>query len=272
MPAAYAHYRFGRDVLARLPGALGSAIESRRSFFDLGLQGPDPLFYYQPLRSNPVGQRGTLIHSQAALNFFRPAGELLRRSPSPELNAYICGFICHFALDLHCHGYINRVVALGGPSHGEQEAELDRALLRADSLEIRPGVRLRQLRPSLAAGRIIAPLFPGLSPGQLYRAMLGMKFFDAFLGLREGPALELVKGVLKLFGREERLGMFLASSGTEEREPELLELFPPAMDTALRLIDDFSDSAQGRMNYDLLYEYNFDSCLAGTEREQRNEI
>lgn len=87
MPAAYAHYRFGRDVLARLPGALGSAIESRRSFFDLGLQGPDPLFYYQPLRSNPVGQRGTLIHSQAALNFFRPAesccAAVLPRSSTP---------------------------------------------------------------------------------------------------------------------------------------------------------------------------------------------
>ena len=267
MPAAYAHYRFGRDVLSRLPGALGSAVDSRRSFFDLGLQGPDPLFYYQPLRSNPVGQRGTLIHSQAALSFFRPAGELLRRSPSPELAAYIYGFICHFALDLHCHGYINRVAAQGGPGHGEQEAELDRALLRADGLEIRPGLRLSNFHPSLAAGRAIAPLFPGLSPAQLYRSMLGMKFFDAFLGVREGPALELVRGTLKLFGREDRLGMLLANGHGESGEPELLELFSPAMDTALRLIDDFSDSCQGRMNYDLLYEYNFDSCLVKARRE-----
>ena len=272
MPAAYAHYRFGRDVLSRLPGALGSHIESRRRFFDLGLQGPDPLFYYRPLRSNPVGQMGTIIHSRAAISFFLPAGELLRRSPSPELYAYVCGFICHFALDLHCHGYINRVSDQGGPSHGEQEAQLDRALLRADGLELRPGLRLQQFRPSPAAARVIAPLFPGLGPGRLYRAMLGMKFFDAFLGIRKGPMLELVRRVLKLFRQEERLGMLLAAGGKEEAQPELLELFSPAMDTALRLIDDFSDSAQGRMNYDLLYEYNFDSCLSKAEREHRNEI
>ncbi len=272
MPAAYAHYRFGRDVLSRLPGALGSEIESRQSFFHLGLQGPDPLFYYQPLRSNALGQRGSLIHSQAALNFFRPAGELLRRSPSPELYAYICGFICHFALDLHCHGCINRVASEGGPGHGEQEAELDRFLLRADGLEVRPGLRLRQFRPSPAAARVIAPLFPGLSPAQLYRSMLGMKFFDAFLGIREGPALELVRGTLKLFHQEERLGMLLAGSGEEPGEPELLELFAPAMDTALRLIDDFQDSAQGRMPFDPLYKYNFDSCFAGAEMEKKDEI
>ena len=273
MPAAYAHYCFGRDVLSRLPGSLASELESRRSFFDLGLQGPDPLFYYQPLRSNAVGRRGSLIHSQAASDFFRPAGELLRRSPSPELYAYICGFICHFVLDLHCHGYIAAAADRGGPGHGEQEADLDRLLLKAQGLNICPGVRLRQLRPSLAAARLISPLFPGLSPMQLYRSMLGMKFFDAFLAVRKGPVLELVLGGLRLLGQREKLGGMLLSSppapGCESSSPELLELFDQAVDAALRLIGDFARCAQGRMDYDPLYKYNFDSCLlkAGGSRE-----
>ena len=49
MPAAYTHYRFGRDVLALLPEELRSVITAHRALYDIGLHGPDIFFFYRPL-------------------------------------------------------------------------------------------------------------------------------------------------------------------------------------------------------------------------------
>ena len=38
---------------------------------------------------------------------------LYDRSPSPAAQAYLLGFLCHFALDSSCHGYVGQMEALG---------------------------------------------------------------------------------------------------------------------------------------------------------------
>lgn len=269
MPAAYAHYRFGREMLKLIPPEQRSAVEKARSFYDLGLQGPDLLFYYDPLRKNPVGSLGSHIHACSALSFFRPAGKRLRVDPSPELAAYIYGYVCHFALDLHCHGYIRRIVDQGGPSHQQQETALDLLFLEEDRLK--PRLRLNMLAPSLELARVIAPLYPRLSPAKLYRAMVCMKGLDIFLGLSAPVPLALLRRILHLAGAhgiEDMLLCIPQSPDALAAGRELRELCSQAQDTALGLISDFKDSAWGRMNYDLLYKYNFDSCLAGPEKEK----
>ena len=54
MPNYYAHLTFGQRVLADLPAGLSELIEQEREAFDLGCLGPDPLFFYQPIR--PIRQ------------------------------------------------------------------------------------------------------------------------------------------------------------------------------------------------------------------------
>ena len=54
MPTTYAHYKFGEEVIGALPRLLRSAIENNRELFDLGVHGPDLLFYYKALTKNPV--------------------------------------------------------------------------------------------------------------------------------------------------------------------------------------------------------------------------
>ena len=80
MPAAYAHYRFGRDLLAHLPREKQDLIQDHRTLYDLGLQGPDLLFYCHPLRNDPLNGQGAQIHAAPAERFFRPAAELLYSS------------------------------------------------------------------------------------------------------------------------------------------------------------------------------------------------
>ena len=48
MPAAYAHYVFGKKVFQELSGTEKEIIRKGEDAFLLGLHGPDLLFYYFP--------------------------------------------------------------------------------------------------------------------------------------------------------------------------------------------------------------------------------
>ena len=58
MPSTYAHYRFGKDVLGRLPAKQKQDIQAHPDLYNIGLHGPDLLFYYKPISHNPVNQLG----------------------------------------------------------------------------------------------------------------------------------------------------------------------------------------------------------------------
>ena len=58
MPTTYTHYRFGKDVLDALPRRIRTAMETNRELFDIGLHGPDILFYYRALIPNSVSGQG----------------------------------------------------------------------------------------------------------------------------------------------------------------------------------------------------------------------
>lgn len=266
MPAAYAHYRFGQAVFSRLPQDKQTLIQAHRPFYDLGLHGPDLLFYYRPLSHDPLKHQGSAMHQAAAADFFRPAGELLGHTQDSEaLVAYLWGFLCHFALDLHCHAYIAAVTTDGGPGHFEMEADLDRALLCEAGLALAPGSVTAHIKPSRAGMRLLSPLFSGVSPRQLYRAAKEMILNLYFLNTQNRLIRALVKTALRISGRYEKLGPMLLPDQPNPRCVEssrrLMSLYAQAQDTAVKLIQDFADNAQGRRDYDRIFHYNFDGQL-----------
>ena len=64
MPSTYAHRRFGADVLDHLPAELQEKIAPYRELYDIGLHGPDLLFYYPALKSTPLSSMGYAMHSE----------------------------------------------------------------------------------------------------------------------------------------------------------------------------------------------------------------
>ena len=76
MPTTYAHYKFGKEVMSALPRPLQNSIENKRALFDIGLHGPDILFYYKALFKNPVSGQGYAMHDQPADEFFNHAAEV----------------------------------------------------------------------------------------------------------------------------------------------------------------------------------------------------
>ena len=82
MPAVYAHRRFGEKVLAACQNdEARTAIETYQDLFNIGLQGPDILFYYDPLRQNPYKAAGDALHDAPAAPFFEAGGRPCERPP-----------------------------------------------------------------------------------------------------------------------------------------------------------------------------------------------
>lgn len=200
MPTTYTHYRFGRDVYKRLPQEIQTIIRSHGGLYNIGLHGPDLLFYYKVFEKNKINQTGFAMHGRPGIEFFRQAapviyGERRRRWSGDHKSghgshnssetipftvsaryAYIFGFLCHFALDSRCHPYVEQMVREMGISHSEMEAELDRDLMTRDGLDPMVCRPTAHLRPRIFYGNIIAGFFPDISATQIAASIRWMRF------------------------------------------------------------------------------------------------
>ena len=82
MPAVYALCHVTETALAASQySEAPSAVETYQALFNIGLQGPDILFYYDPLRQNPYKAAGAALHDAPAAPFFE-AGASCKASPA----------------------------------------------------------------------------------------------------------------------------------------------------------------------------------------------
>ena len=136
MPSTYAHRRFGANVLEHLPDELRAQLEQNRELYDIGLHGPDLLFYYHAAKSNPVGALGNAMHEKPGRVFFDRARRVVHCEADRDAAlAYALGFVCHFALDSTCHPYVEQFTRESGVTHCEIETEFDNMLMRRDGLQ-----------------------------------------------------------------------------------------------------------------------------------------
>ena len=137
MPSTYAHRRFGTNVLEHLPDELRAQLEQNRELYDIGLHGPDLLFYYHAAKSNPVGALGNAMHEEPGRVFFDRARRVVHCEADRDAAlAYALGFVCHFALDSTCHPYVEQFTRESGVTHCEIETEFDNMLLRRDGYTV----------------------------------------------------------------------------------------------------------------------------------------
>lgn len=273
MPSTYAHYRFGREVLSKLPKEKRKIILKEQDLFNMGLHGPDLLFYYHPLISDPVNSKGYAIHSEAGIKFFRPAAkEIVRRSFSPDHLAYIYGVICHFALDRECHGYIDEKIAESGVSHAEIEVEFDRRLMICDGLDPVTHILTEHIRPEKSSARVISRFYSGVSPDCIYRAMQSYVFYNKLLLAPYPLKRNIIYGILKLSGHyDEMHGLIVnykADPKCSDSNKELALRYGRALNKAIMLIGEFEESAKGKKPWNKLYNYTFGSEIM----EDCNEI
>lgn len=136
MPEAYTHVRIARAAREQLRQSGADAADT--AAYELGANGPDPLFCYHVLSKKPypMAALGERMHTQQCGRFLRA---LIFRAYSPAQRSYVLGFLTHYAADSTMHPYIAALTAENGPfarreGHGLAEVALDTYFHEADGL------------------------------------------------------------------------------------------------------------------------------------------
>jgi len=197
MPATYAHYRFGAQMLSRMPADLGRTAKRHRRLFDVGLHGPDLLLYYKPAVHTHIGKLGSKFHRQTGREFFSRVCRNLRLEPSEPGQAYLYGVLCHYALDAHCHPLVAKASEEGIASHVRIETEFDRFLLEMDG---KPGRTPLTKHMVLTAPEceIVSRFYPGIAPNHIREGLNGMVRIRKALELPEGRIRDAVTKTMSL--------------------------------------------------------------------------
>ena len=262
MPSTYAHRRFGADVLALLPDGLRATLEQHRELYDIGLHGPDLMFYYKALQSNPVNRLGNTMHEQKGEVFFTRARAVVEHAADKDAAlAYALGFLCHFALDSTCHPRVEQDVRESGVSHCEIETEFDNMLLRRDGKDPLHFLTASHIHPSMERAKVIAPFYQGITILHSYDAMKGMVAVHKLL-LASSPAKRwVVLTGMKAVGRYEGLHGLVANPqpnpACAESCEQLDALYQKALPLAERLILEYRDTLQTGAPLDQAYQHTF---------------
>ncbi|MEG0318895.1 MAG: zinc dependent phospholipase C family protein [Niameybacter sp.] len=127
MPDTITHYLFGLDQAKNSTDSpVYSIIKDNRNLYFIGLQGPDPMYYHAPHKKQNNFGVASLMHQSHTGYFLSSAICFAKKHMAePELfspcMAYICGLLCHYALDVTCHPYI---FYLGGRYSSEDSSTL----------------------------------------------------------------------------------------------------------------------------------------------------
>lgn len=253
MPAAYAHIFYGNTVYHHLPRLLQRRLLPERDLFEIGLQGPDILFYYHPLKKNAVSALGSRMHESSGRTWFSQAVQVLDagkeqpdggRQWEDAATAYVYGVLCHFVLDSHCHDYINAFVTQSGITHYEIEGEFDRSLMvlkQKDPVSENP---IPGFHASRRAAGVIAPFYPGLGENTVMAALQSFVRFHELLRCPTDFKREALYRGLKAIGQYENLHGHIinkeANPACEESNEELLRRLRAAVPEAIRLIEGFN--------------------------------
>lgn len=197
MPAIYAHDTFGRIIYKALDGEVHDLIRRYSDLYRIGLQGPDYLFFYRPLKANALNQLGHRIHEKNARGFFTNAREIIldHGKDSPEL-AYILGVLCHFMLDSECHGYIDHMVEETGIGHNEIETEFDRSLLLRNGQDPARFMMGRLVPVNEKIAWTISEFYDEISPAQVEECLKTMSRLKNLLHIGSSRKEAVIFGLM----------------------------------------------------------------------------
>ena len=264
MPATYAHYRFGQDVLKALPSKYREIIEENEDLFNIGVHGPDLLFYYKPFSHHPLHAEGGRMHHLSGREYFEEAGKIfLERGRRKADYAYLCGFLCHFALDRACHGYIIDLDASGKVSHAEIESEFDRVLLKEDGIDpIRTNLAAH-IHASCRAAEVISPYFPGAAGKELLSGIRSLWWFNDLLTLPGKLGYRRIDSLLRRLPSYEFIHGHMINLDPNplcnESNGVLRERYEGAIKDACVLVKSFLPALRGRRQWPVIMDYNFES-------------
>ena len=218
MPTTYAHWRFGDHALRGLEEGAMKAVTAFRALYDIGAQGPDVFFHYNCLKSNEVTRFGTKMHDTPMVRHLERFREnyLKEKEDRAAMLSYLLGFLSHFTLDAHCHGYIDRKAEVEGPSHDKIESQYDRHLLIRDGLDpYRTSVTV-SLKPDAFTARVMARLYGEWDEGVMLKSVKDQILYRGLLRDSSGFKRALLTAAMNAAGAQRYLGMMMGPAELPE--------------------------------------------------------
>lgn len=262
MPSTYAHRRFGANVLDHLPAPLREKLKAHRELYDIGLHGPDVLFYYHAAKSTPVAALGNAMHDEPGRKFFDRARRVVHEEADREAAlAYALGYVCHFALDSTCHPFVERFTRESGVSHCEIETEFDNMLLRRDGHDPMKFFTASHIRPSAENARVIAPFYEGITEQTALEALKGMITVHKLLQASNPVKRWVVLTGMKVVGKYDAMHGLVTNPQPNpqctESNRKLDALYAKALPLAERLILEYVAKLDTDEPLDAAYDHTF---------------
>lgn len=182
MPSAYAHHRFGAQLIPLMPADVRGPILRNRTLFNIGVHGPDFLFFHHFLKKTPMYRLGSAYHSQSGSDFFTRFCAHFRQEPSEAAFAYLHGVLAHYCLDSGCHPFIYRMTDDTDLDHGELEVEFDRYLMCLDGIKKPHETNIcRHIRLKQAQFSVVSQFYPEISPKNAAQCIRNMALAQQLL-------------------------------------------------------------------------------------------
>lgn len=231
MPSTYAHYRFGVKMLQNMPADLRRTVNRFRRLYDVGLHGPDPFFYYNPLVHTKTGDVGHKTHELTGQEFFERVCRSLRLDPSEGSEAYLYGMLCHYCLDSVCHPFVNEKDKEGHGHHVQIESEFDRYLLELDGKNPPESQDLsNHIQLTAGEAETMSRFYPGVSPAHTAKAVKNMAFCVKVLATPQGARRKMMRKGLRTAAKSYE-GLMLTTGPDPQcadLDAELMELYRQA--------------------------------------------
>lgn len=272
MPTTYAHYRLGDAVAKKLPDSAKKTVAENRQLFDIGVHGPDIFFYHNPIMKDDIVKIGQQMHKEAGAAFFAGVPSVVHKSKNKEAHkAFLYGFLCHFAMDVTCHGYIDSRIEKTGVGHYEIEAEYDRALLEADGYEAVSKCLTGHLHATAKNAAVIADFWKEVSTKQVKQTLKRMIFFLNVLRAPSPVKRKVLFILLKIAGKYESMhGLVInyqENPASKETTQWLLDHFDAAAELAVSLICEYEVYLQKGGKLSDTFSYNFSTVKMGAADE-----
>ena len=144
MPNIITHTLFFDELYDSFDSSYLEWMDSRKQLMEIGSNGPDFLFFHcfspeRILKRTKLRTLGNVVHHSKVNEFYKMAVYLIRNEKNEEIKkdmmAYVCGHLCHWALDSQVHPYVfYRTGTCKGESawwHHRFESILDALVLKA---------------------------------------------------------------------------------------------------------------------------------------------
>lgn len=240
MPANYAHYRFGAQLMPKLPPEVRRTVGRFRQLYDMGQHGPDIFFYQDPLLHGSVIRIGKKCHAQTGTAFFQRVCRMVRMDYSEGAMAYLYGVLGHYALDSMSHPYVSRMVDTGAYRHDQIELEFDRRLLELDG-KIPPHLYDQTAHMQLTPGecQTAAMFYPNARSATVSGCVKNMRKVTQLLKRPQGAGRTVLRTAMDIYKRDgsDLMIPLHADPHLKEQTEALLRLFEMAQERYLNLLD-----------------------------------